>query len=185
MPSFKIHKVTAVPLDFEANEVYFVGAPSNGDLLEIYVANSAGDALKRMMTTSDVAAQISAAIDARGSTVVVADIAERDALDIRGEVIVVDATDDPTVDSGGAKYYASTSGSEWVKLSETESMDVVLAWSAITGGPSSTSSQIDTAVLASHTHVNKSQLNKIDQDDDGNLTYNGELPATGWTQEDW
>lgn len=185
MSSFNVHKVTAVPASFEANDVYFVRSSANSELLEIYVANNTGDALRRIITTDDVAAQISAAIAATDSTVVVNDISERDALDIRGEVIVVDATGDSTVGSGGAKYYANTAGDAWVKLSETESMDVVLAWSSITGGPASSPALIDAAVTASHVHPNKTEIDKIGQDSEGNLTYAGELPASGWTAEDW
>lgn len=185
MSTYRVHKVTAVPATFAANDVFFVGPASSPDFMEIYVANSAGDQLRRLITANDVALQISTAIDALDSTVVVADIDERDALAISGEVIVVDASADPTVDSGGAKYYANTAKDAWIKLSETESMDVVLAWASITGGPSSSPALIDAAVVAAHTHANKSELDKIAQDAEGNILYDGELPASGWSTEAW
>ena len=58
---------------------------------------------------------------------IVADIPARDAL--AGEegriVYVVDASDDPTVDAGGAKYIYD--GTTYIKTGEDESFDVVIA----------------------------------------------------------
>ena len=45
--------------------------------------------------------------------------------------------------------------------------------------------QIDAAVAATHTHANKSELDKIGQDANGNLTYDGALPATGYSTVNW
>lgn len=67
---------------------------------------------------------------------VVANIAARDALEkfesLR--VLVTDATADTTVKSGWAEYVYN--GSEFIKVGEGESLDVTLAWDAITGKPS-------------------------------------------------
>ena len=60
------------------------------------------------------------------SFAVVADITERDALaSTYLTAFVVDATDDVTVDAGSATYVLVNSS--WVKSSETESMDLVVA----------------------------------------------------------
>lgn len=84
------------------------------------------------------------------STVIVDTIADRDALTPTNgqQVLVIDATGDPTVDSGAATYVWREDPGEWIKLSEAESMDVVLDWSKIQNGPASTPAEIDAAVAA-------------------------------------
>lgn len=66
---------------------------------------------------------------------VVADITARDALTSEEGLIayVVDATGDSTVKTGGASYIYD--GSNWIKISEFESMDVILKWADIQGKP--------------------------------------------------
>ena len=66
---------------------------------------------------------------------VVADITARDALTSEEGLIayVVDATGDSTVTSGGASYIYD--GSNWIKISEFESMDAVINWTDIQGKP--------------------------------------------------
>lgn len=63
-------------------------------------------------------------------------------------------------------------------------MDVALTWANITGKPTSTVAQIDAAVANSHTHTNKTQLDKVGETG-GNLTYNNSLPYTGWETTTW
>lgn len=97
-----------------------------------------------------------------GANFVVQTIAERNALS--GAVVgtiayVVDATADTSVTSGGATYiYNATS---WTKISEWESMDLVLTWNSIQGRPTSTVSDIDDAVSKKHTHVNTTTLDDL------------------------
>ena len=66
---------------------------------------------------------------------VVADITARDALTSEEGLIayVVDATGDSTVASGGASYIYD--GSNWIKISEFESMDVLVDWTDIQNKP--------------------------------------------------
>jgi hypothetical protein len=68
---------------------------------------------------------------------VVNTIADRDALLVYEglRVHVIDATADPTVDSGWAEYLWT--GAEWVKTAENESIDIVLDWANIQNKPSS------------------------------------------------
>lgn len=68
---------------------------------------------------------------------VVADLSERDELDrFEGlRVLVTDASADSTVDVGWAEYVWN--GSEFIKVAEAESLDVVLSWDNVTGKPSS------------------------------------------------
>ena len=67
---------------------------------------------------------------------VVADITARDALTNAAEGLiayVVDATGDSTVKSGGASYIYD--GSNWIKISEFESMDMIIDWTDIQNKP--------------------------------------------------
>lgn len=66
------------------------------------------------------------------------------------QILVLDASGDGTVDSGWATYIYSEAINGWKKLSEQESMDVVIDWSNLTGKPSATTTQIDNTVAASH-----------------------------------
>ena len=78
---------------------------------------------------------------------VVATIAERDAITNKFEnlrVYVKDASADSTVSSGGADYLYD--GSQWVKTSESESLDLVLSWENVSGKPTE-------FTPATHTHT--------------------------------
>lgn len=88
---------------------------------------------------------------------------------------VVDATGDPTVTKGAAIYIWN--GTEWKKVSEMESLDVVLNWADIQDKPNSSVSDIDDAVSKRHEHTNKAVLDKL-SDAAGSLTYNGTNIAT-------
>ena len=188
MTDFNIYKRTAVPSAYEKNDVYFVSSAANSDHFEIYVANSTGDSLRRLITGADVDAKIVTALSAHSSSKLKADIAERDAMTDLNDaqiVIVEDASDDPTVASGSATYAYDLDNDVWIKLAEFENMDLSLEWSSIQNGPTSSPIQIDEAVGLAHTHDNKTQLDLIGQDTDGNFTYDGQLPATGWGSTDW
>ena len=71
------------------------------------------------------------------SAVVVADIDARDALTVTaasGQIVYVkDATGDSTVNTNGATYIFD--GTDWIKISEFESLDTVLNWTDIQGKP--------------------------------------------------
>ena len=115
------------------------------------------------------------------------DITARNALNPTAniQVFVIDASDDTTVTSGGATYIYRLSTTSWIKISESESLDLVLSWANLTGKPSSSVTDIDNAVSLRHTHANKSELDKIGEDVNGNLTYNGALPVIEWTSVGW
>jgi len=92
---------------------------------------------------------------------VVADIPARNSLTgllVNQLVFVTDATGDATVISGWAIY--KWDGAAFLKIAEGESLDVQLEWGAILNGPSSTPSQIDTAVTQA-AHSNRTSLDKI------------------------
>ena len=181
--TFKPSKLTAVPsLPCDPNAVFFVAPQGKPNYIEIYVSNSAGTALKRLLTDVDIQALIDASISGLGEMPIVADIAARNALSLNKntQVLVLDATGDPTVTSGAATYLYQFSATSWIKLNEAESIDLVLQWVNIQGRPTSSPTAIDTAVSNSHTHTNKTQLDKIGENADGFLTYNNAFPKIGW-----
>ena len=52
-------------------------------------------------------------------------------------------------------------------------MDAVIDWANIQNKPASTIAEIDAAVAAKHTHVNKLILDMFDETAGGEVTYNG------------
>ena len=90
------------------------------------------------------------------TTYVVEDITERNNLTdliIGDQAWVKNATGDPSVKSGGAKYIwegtivdGEVTDAKWVKTAEVESMDVVVNWNDIQNGPTSSPDSIDVAV---------------------------------------
>lgn len=66
---------------------------------------------------------------------VVDNIAERDKLEkFSGlHALVIDATDDETVESGGAEYVYG--GTQWIKISELKDLDMIIDWENIQGRP--------------------------------------------------
>jgi hypothetical protein len=184
--ALKIYRETTLPVTLEPYAIYMIAPEARPDYVEIYVTSSTG-AAKRVISQTDIETLISDAIAAANELVIVADIAERNALTptYAQYVYVIDATADTTVASGGATYLYNTVGPVWIKISEAESMDVVLDWEDIQNGPSSTPQEIDDAVAAAHSHTNKTQLDNIGEDANGLLTYNGVLPLTGWQTTTW
>lgn len=188
MPVLNIRKETAVPGTFGPHELVLVAPAARPDSVEVYVSNSTGSAARRVPTVPDIQAMIDAAVAAgSGGAVIVDDIAARDAITPENAqtAYVVDASADATVTSGGALYIWRESTTSWIKMSEAESLDISLTWTAISGRPTSTPAQIDATVAASHGHSNLTELNNIGQDGDGNLTYNGNLPSAGLDTAAW
>ena len=173
----------------------------NGEKFYLKTANIVDVATRKFLSQrlADIDVDIStlqAALTGHSKTQVVADIAARNALTgvNTGDLCwAKDATSDNTVTAGAACYIAEvTPGASegdpdvvtWTKVAEAESMDVVLQWSSIQGKPTSTVADIDDAVERKHSHYkggveangsNLSILNGIDEDADGNLTYNNKV----------
>ena len=183
---YQVRKLTAVPtVPTTPNTVFYVAPAATPNYVEIYVSNAAGDAIKRVINQADVQAMINASISDVGKYKVVADIAARNALaDKTSLVYVKNATGDSTVKSGGATYIYDSAISAWIKTSEAESMDLVFSWANLQDKPNSSVVSIDTAVLNSHTHSNKTQLDNINQTN-GLLTYNGKLVTTTINDDAW
>lgn len=85
----------------------------------------------------------------------VADISARNALTGMTDgvqVRVLDASDDPSVESGWAIYSYVEVDQSWSKIAEQESLDIIEDWSNIQNGPVATANEIDTAVNKMHDH---------------------------------
>jgi hypothetical protein len=190
MTTFKVFRETALPSTLQPYAIYFVAPSAKPNYVEIYVSDATGAFAKRVITDNDVQALIDASISGlAGEMPVVADIAARNALAStltkNTQVLVLNATGDSTVTSGAATYLYRFSTTSWIKLNEAESMDLVLQWANIQGRPTSSASAIDAAVNNSHTHANKTQLDKIGENANGLLTYSNLLPTTGWNSVAW
>lgn len=114
------------------------------------------------------------------STRVAETIAERDALTgiIPGDrCVVLDATDDPTVERGGAEYIWMPARGDaapcWRKLTEEESQDVVILWANIRDRPAQPVDKLDAAALLAHSHDNTCVLDSLGKDESGRLTLDG------------
>jgi len=154
----------------------------------MYVTSADGSTARRIINSDDIQAMIDASVaNVSGGIEIVADIAARDALTpTNGKyVLVLDASGDPTVNSGAASYVWRAATSQWIKLTEYESMDMTITWAMIQGGPSSSPSAIDAAVANSHTHANMTQLNMIGEDANGDFTYNGNPPRARLETAGW
>lgn len=180
---FKIFKETSLPGRLENNQIYLITSAKE-NYVEMYVTSSSG-AARRILNEQDIRTIIQEYTASSGKLKVVQDISARDDLSpISGdEVYVIDAQGDSTVSRGGARYLYNEDS--WLKISETEQMDLNLNWSSITGGPTSSATQIDQAVQNMHTHANKTTLDQIQEDSEGNLTYKNKAVKTQWDNVGW
>jgi hypothetical protein len=144
---------------------------------------------------------------------VVADIGDRDALSPTKNILclVLDATGDGTVSSGSALYAYEFAAATWHKVSEYESLDLSGLMTSfgikVGAGATETISQGETITFAAgsanitivrsgntltfdvsggaaHSHTNLTQLNKIGEDGDGDITYNANA-VMKWTSTAW
>lgn len=181
-----IERVTALPATLTPSAMYIVKATEAG-LAEVYFSNSDGTEARHVINKSEINAMISTQLTNFSNIQVVADITARDALNPTRNVLALalDAAEDTTVTAGAALYVFDDATDVWHKVSEFESLDVVLQWDAIQGRPSSTVAQIDGAVSKAHTHANKAQLDKIGEDAQGNFQYNGAYIDANIAVSDW
>lgn len=184
---FSIYKENALPAELSANSFYCIPSAGQPDFMEIYVTNSTGTAAKRVPTHSDISGMIASALSGFTTIEVVADIAARNAVGPNKPifVLVLDATADTTVDHGSASYVYNSATEEWVKVAEYESLDVVLSWDSIQGRPNSAVVDIDDAVARRHSHDNKAVLDKVGQDANGRMTYQGMGTFVTWGSTAW
>mgnify|MGYP001773029662 CR=1 FL=1 len=187
MAVVKLFKETALPATIEPNSIYFVSKPDSEPYLEIYVSDNTGSTLRRVVTIDDVRNEITQALAPSNAVLVVNNIRERNALNPTTNVIVfvLDATGDPTVNSGAATYIYDKNNGRWIKIAEWESLDMIIRWDNIVGRPTSSPASIDNAVALAHNHPNKTQLDKIGEDSNGYLLYGGQYPRIVWDTVEW
>lgn len=186
-------KLSVLPAVLEPGAVYFVINPVNPAYTDIFVVDSTGLNYKKVYGLQEVDSAIYNAIAnlAPTNAKVVANIDERDLLAPVTPVfaVVVDATGDPSVQSGSASYVYDPTSSAWIKISEYESLDVTFSWDQLQNKPASLVEDIDDAVTKKHDHTNKSVLDRIGEDATGKFTFDN-LPIVGstpfvWTTEEW
>ncbi|SHL96998.1 hypothetical protein SAMN05444389_102423 [Paracoccus solventivorans] len=120
-PAYEVFKETAVPAQIVPNAVYLVGPTARPGVLEIYVSDAAGTAVRKAIDEATVQTMIDAAVQAgSGGLLIVDDIAARDLLAPANgtHVLVVDASADSTVTSGSATYVWREATSAWIKISK-------------------------------------------------------------------
>lgn len=183
--TLKFAKVNTLPGSFAGSTVYIV-KDADAQFAELYISNAAGSAVRRLPSKSDIQGMVNAAVAGTSHIYVVADIAARNALapTVVTQALVIDATADPTVNAGAATYIYDPATTQWAKVSEYESMDVVLQWANIQGRPTSTPAELDDAVAKVHVHANKLTIDKI-AEVNGDLMFDGKnvdpvLRATDW-----
>lgn len=184
----KFYAVAALPGTLEPDSFYYV---ANGSVAESYLTDSAGNAKSvgnTVMINQLVANALADWEKTSNSMPIVADIAARDALILTLEkssfILVLDASADPTVESGSALYAYDFETATVHKIAEYESMDLIIRWTDIQGRPESTPEQIDSTVGQAHTHNNKAVLDKFTEAG-GVLLYGGEGIETQWATKDW
>lgn len=170
-----ISRVNALPETLVAETIYLV---KTGTELTLTVTGNTGEVVATTVSKADVDTAISTAIDSldtSNTVMFVANIAARNEMTPTKSmfVYVADATADETVSAGAAMYLYDLANTTWHKVTEYESLDLVLSWDNITDKPSRSVAEIDDAVAASHIHENMDVLLQL-SDVDGKLQYNGE-----------
>ena len=187
MALFQVFKETALPGTLQANSIYLIAPAGSPSYIEMYVTGTSAATVKRILNETDIQTMISASLAGLSDLEIVADIAARNALTpVNGSMcLVLDATGDATVQVGAATYVYQLSATKWIKIAEHESLDLVLEWSALQNKPTSAVADIDDAVSKRHIHTNKTQLDKVGENGNGLLTYNGLLPKIAWDSTAW
>lgn len=169
-----ISRVNALPGTLAAETIYLV---KTGTELTLTVTGATGAVVATTVSKADVNTAISTAIgslDMSNSVEFAANIAARDAMTLTKSafVYVADATGDATVTAGAAMYLYNLTDTTWHKVTEYESLDLVLSWDKVTGKPNSSVADIDDAVAKRHSHANKAVLDLLTAPS-GQLLYDG------------
>lgn len=186
MAQLRIERVNALPDPLTASTLYIV-KNADAQLADVYFTGTDVAEVRHIISKADVTAMIASAVGNMQNIQVVADIAARDALvlDRTTLVLVLDATADETVEAGSAMYVWDVATTQYFKVAEYESLDIELTWDSIAGRPTSTPAAIDDAVMKAHTHSNKASLDKIGEDGNGQMTYNGQPVSNYLAVADW
>ena len=190
MSDLKFQKVLALPTTFTPNTIYIVGNGEFNNVAGMYVSDLTGTTVRSIVDvafTSDLIKNMLAEINS-GRTFVVDTYSDLSTVDtnLYTMTMVIDATGDVSVNSGAALYVYRQTTTSWVKISETESNDLVFDWQYLQNKPNATKEEIDAAVAASHSHSNSEVLNKIGEDQEGNITFNNVvITPTLLTKVEW
>ncbi len=179
-----ISRVNALPGTLTPETIYLV---KTGTELTLTVTGTTGSVVATTVTKADVNTAISTAIgalDLSNSVEFAANITARNSLSLSKStfVYVADATADATVAAGAAMYLFDSATTTWHKVTEYESLDLVLNWDNVTGKPNSSVADIDDAVTKRHSHANMAVLDLLTAPS-GQLLYNG-APVGGVTTDD-
>jgi len=187
MSAIKFFKVTTLPVALEGHAIYLVAPASKPNHLEVYVTSADASSIKRIVNIDDIQAMINSSIAASSAFEVVDNIAARNALSLTNNkfVLVLNATGDPTVTAGAATYAWRSALSTWVKISEYESLDVIISWDAVQNKPTSLVTDIDAAVAQRHVHTNFTELTKISENSNVDFQYAGAYPRARLEVADW
>ena len=142
--ALKIFRETTLPGSLETYSIYMIAPAARPDYVEMYVTGATTGTVKRIINQTDINLLVSDAIAAANELKIVADIYARNQYIAPGTTsttaryaYVISASTgsnglyDNTVASGGATYlYNPAVGyTSWIKISEAESLDVVVDWS--------------------------------------------------------
>jgi hypothetical protein len=158
MANFQIVRKNELPAvgSREASTMYIIKA-ATGSLVDIYFTGDDPAVIQHVITRAEIQTMIDASGGGGGlnNIILVQDIAERDALAPEQNMmaLVLDATGDPSVQTGSALYFYDLATTTWYKVSEFESLDVQLEWSKIQNVP----------VVLTH----------LSENGEGDLTHNG------------
>lgn len=179
MAKTRFYKVTSLPGpgSLTPDSFYFV---ENGDYVESYVTDDVGVA-KYLGNSTMINELIDTKLAAyTGAIIVAVDITDRDTykdggvneLSKNALIVVLDASGDPTVNTGSALYLYEDVNDIFHKLAEYESLDIVVDWSSIQNGPTSSGLQVDNAVTQAHSHPNLGVLDSISDSGSGMIITN-------------
>ena len=180
MNQIQIVRVTELPNleDRSPSTIYIVSDTVNGMASMFFTGNTA-DTILRGITKQDVETLIAQSVGGFADIKFVQNISERDAIvwSQSGMVLVLDATDDLTVEQGAAAYLYQLDSQTFTKIYEFESLDIVQNWENIQGRPVSSPESIDDAVNKAHSHSDLETLELYGRDIDG-PKFNGQILVT-------
>lgn len=179
----RFYQVTTLPATLQPDSFYLV---LNNTYCETYVTDDTGVA-KLVGNTTMINELITTALASAGSFEFAPTIADRNnlALTANTMIYVNDASGDADVVSGAALYAYEHASTTFHLAAEYESLDqnIQLTWASITGSPSSTPAQIDSAVSNSHSHTNSALLDLLGGTGD-DPTFSGN-PVSTQNSNDW
>lgn len=186
MSTLRIERVTALPGVVTASTLYIVRSAEAG-LAEIFITSSDGLDTRHIINKAEINQLITDAIAGFNTVIIAATIAARDALTLTTNqlVLVTDASADATVTVGAAMYVWDAASPGYTKVTEYESLDLVLNWANLQDKPTSLVAEIDDAVTKRHAHANLAVLDGVGEDGNSELTYGGVNPQAGLAVTDW